>query len=194
MFFLGKTSLVVFGLAALAASGLANAQAGDESARSNNVLINQVHTYSENELLYLDVTAMVVLPAAVREALDNGTQLSFITEIEIYSPRQMLPNKRLAYLEIIKKLSFHALTNKFVVSDLGEDKTHNFSSLENALRHLGLYRGVPVTSTSLSKSSADSMMRVRIRLLKDNLPWLLYIKSRFPAWSLSSDWYAWRLN
>lgn len=194
MVFFGKASLVVFGLAVSAASGLASAQTGNESAQSNNVLINQVHTYSENELLYLDVTAMIVLPAAVREALDNGTQLSFITEIEIYSPRQVLPDKRLAYLEVIKKLSFHALTNKFVVSNLGEDKTHNFASLENALRHLGLYRGVPITGMSLSKSSADSMMRVRIRLLKDSLPWLLYIKSRLPAWSLSSDWYAWHLN
>lgn len=185
---------MVFAWMLAAASGVLSAQTDNHAAQSSNILINQVHTYNENDLLYLDITAATALPAAVKEALDSGIQLSFITEIEIYSPQRLWPNKKLSRFEIIKKISFHALTKKFIVNDLGTNKTQTFDSIDNALSYLGLYRGIPLTSTALSKSMADAMIRVRIRLLKDKLPWLLYFKSRLPAWRLSSGWYAWHLN
>ena len=188
------TGFIALGVIMSAASCLAYAQNGDENAQANNIHITQVHTYSENELLYLDLTASIMLPAAIKEALSNGIQLSFLAEIEIYSPKRLLPDKKLAHFEIIRKLGFHALTKKFILRDLRAATNQNFNSLENALRQLGLYRGAPLTSAALSKSSPDTMMRVRIRLLQDNLPWLLYFKSRLPPWKLSSDWYAWRLN
>lgn len=188
------SGMAVFAAAVSVAFCLAYAQNNAENAQSDNIHVSQVRTYSEHELLYLDLTANITLPVPVKEALNNGIRLSFLTEIEIYSPKRLLLNKRLAYFGIIKKLSFHALTKKFILHDPRKNTNQNFDSLEDALHHLGLYRGVPLTSTLLSKSSPDTMMRVRIRLLQDQLPWLLYLKSRLPPWKLSSDWYAWDLN
>ena len=105
---------------------------GERAAPSASIVVHQVHTYSENNLLYLNATAAIALPAEVGEALNNGILLSFVTEIEILSPQPLLPDKRLAHFKILRKLRYHALTKKFIVQYPNNKTQKSFDSLRDA--------------------------------------------------------------
>lgn len=149
---------------------------------------------SENTYV-LNADATIKLSENVQTALDKGVDLFFLTNVRIVKSREWLPDKRILDLEIIRRLSFHALTRKYVVDDLTLSGRKSFASVSRALAHLGHYRGIPLASAVTVKPSPDTQVRVRIKLMGQELPLPLRLKRILsPAWRLSSGWYAWTLE
>ncbi len=143
----------------------------------------------------LNADAAIKLPENVQTALDKGVDLFFLTNVRIAKSRRWLPDKRAVNLEIIRRLSFHALTKKYVVDDLTLNKRKSFTAVSRALAHLGRYRKIPLASAALIKPTPDTRVRIRIKLMDQELPLPLRLKKVFsPAWRLSSGWYAWPLK
>ena len=146
-------------------------------------------------IIHLDADAKIELPDAVQTALDKGVDLFFSARFKIVRQRKWVPDKASVNIEVIRRLSFHALTKKYVVDDLTLKRRRSFTSVPEALSYLGRYRNVPLVSNAVINLSSDVQARMRIRLVHQRLPLPLRLKRNFSrAWRLSSDWYAWPLS
>ena len=149
----------------------------------------------EKGTLYLDATSEINLLANVKAALDKGVDLFFVTNMKIVKPRKFLPDKAIMNIEIIRRLSFHALTKKYVVGDLAFKKTTSFTSLESALMTLGTYDQIPLINKAVINPSTDKKALIRIKLMSRELPIPLRLKKIFSkSWRLSSGWYVFPLE
>ena len=165
------------------------------AAAAPGITLSQVNAPIKGGLLHLDAVADVRLPAGARTALDNGVDLFLDTTIQVLSKRRFLPDKRIAELNVRRRIAFHALTNKYTVDDLTYGTRKSFSSLLNALVYAGKYQNVSLVDVSLAKPFDTSLMRMRIKLSRRELPIALRLKSYFTRdWYLSSGWYVWPLQ
>ena len=164
-------------------------------AVSDSITISQVRVPVKERQLYLDATADINLPTGVNNALDKGVDLFLQTTIQILSRRALLPDKRVAELNIRRRISFHALTNKYTVDDLTFDTRKSFSSLSSALVYAGKFNAVSLLDASLAKPFDTALMRMRVSLSRRELPLALRLKSYFAReWYLSSGWHVWSLR
>ena len=163
--------------------------------RADTIEITAADTPLSKNSYILNADAAVRLPENVQTALDKGVDLFFLTNVRIGKSRRWLPDKSAVNLEIIRRLSFHALTKKYVVDDLTLSKRKSFTSVSRALAYLGRYRKIPLASAALIKPTPDTRVRMRIKLMDQKLPLPLRLKKIFSrAWRLSSGWYAWPLK
>ena len=166
-----------------------------DSSLAETIEISSADTAVKQETLYLNFIADIRLPEKVQGALDKGVDLFFAADVKIARHRQWLPDKTSVNLEIIRRISFHALTKKYVVSDLTFDRRLSFTNLPGALAALGNYRQIPLINEAIADSSPDARILVRVRLVRKELPLPLRLKRFFSGtWKLSSSWYAWPLN
>lgn len=162
---------------------------------AGTIEITAADTPLAKDTYILNADAEITLSENVQTALDKGVDLFFRTNVRIEKRRKWLLNKRVLDLEIIRRLSFHALTKKYVVDDLTLSGRKSFASVARALAHLGRYRGIPLASATMIKPAPDTRVRVRIKLMGQELPLPLRLKRVFSgAWRLSSGWYAWPLE
>lgn len=164
-------------------------------AWAQSIELTQASVPIRDGMIYLSATADIRLPNAVRDALEKGVGLIFVTTIQVRKEQYpLLPAKRMSELKIKRRLSYHALTKRFTVDDLTFKKRESFSSLLRALTYLGKYRDVSVISESLVKEETDVSIRIRVALTREELPVPLRLKSYWPgSWYLFSDWYEWSL-
>ena len=161
----------------------------------SDIRLMEVNSVVKNGIYHLDAVAEVRLPQVVRDALDNGVSLFFVTTLRIKKKKKFLWDKNIAQLDINRRLSFHALTKKYTVDDLTFNHRKSFSSLLPALKYLGRYRDVSVIGVSLAQPSPTTVMQVRIKLSRSELPVPLRMKSYLSRdWYLASDWREWPLR
>ena len=145
--------------------------------------------------IHLNADVKFELPESVRTALDKGVDLFFSTNLKIVKRRKWMLDKAEVNIEVVRRLSFHALTQKYVVDDLALKRRRSFSSLSAALSYMGRYRKVPLVSDVVISRSPDMYVRMRIKLESRELPLPLRLRRVLSrAWRLSSDWYEWRLS
>lgn len=157
--------------------------------------VTAADTSLDDGTIHLKANATIRLPESVQTALDKGVDLFFATNVKIVKKRKWLPDKSSVNVEIIRRLSFHALTKKYVVDDLTMKRRKSFTSITSALSYLGRYRKIPLVSKVVINPSPDTQVRLRIKLRPQELPLPLRLKRVFSrAWRLSSDWYAWPLK
>ena len=175
--------------------GIALALAAFDSSLAETIDITAADTKIKQGTVYLDFTADIRLPEKVQAALDKGVDLFFVANVKISRDRKWLPDKASVDLEIVRRISFHALTKKYVVGDLTFDRTSSFAHLPRALSALGDYRQVPLINQAVADKSPDARVLIRVRLVHNELPLPLRLKRLFSrTWKLSSDWHAWSLN
>lgn len=162
---------------------------------SDEIEITAVNTTIKEGTLYLDAVAKINLPQNVQDALNNGVGLFFSADMKIGRHRKLIPDKAQVNLEIIRRISFHPLTKRYIVDDLSLGGASSFTDLPDALSELGKYREIPLVNEAIISKSPDTHMLMRIRLIHKKLPPPLRLKRFFSkTWRLSSGWYAWSLE
>ena len=162
---------------------------------ASSIILTQVNAPVKENQLYLDATADIRLPAGVQMALDNGIDIFLDATIQILSQRPLFPDKKIAVLNIRRRIAFHALTDKYTVDDLTLGTRKSFSSLLSALIYAGKYRDVSLLDIALAKPFDKALMRMRIKMSRRELPIVLRLKSYLARdWYVSSDWYVWPLQ
>ncbi len=182
-----------FALSVVMFSGIIEAQVSPKKP-TTPITISYLSPDTKDDLIYLNMQASFDLPDFLITAVNTGTQLNFIADVEIFEKRRVLPNKKLLDEAWRKKLHFHALTRHYVVEDLDLNQQANFNSLSSALMFLGRYSNMAIIEKSSLILSQATHMRVRIKLSRADLPLLLRLKSylSYPE-PLSSDWHQWSL-
>jgi hypothetical protein len=151
---------------------------------------------SPDEGVYeLDARLDVQIPEAGRRAIEAGLTLELDYQIEIARVRRYVPDAEIASLQQSYELSYHALSQRYLVRNLNTGEQGGFGTLQGALEHLAEVRGLPLFDSSLLEPGSTYEFRVRaaldLRTAPDTLSWLLFWTD---DWSATSEWFAWTLQ
>ena len=150
---------------------------------------------ASQELYELNAKVEISLPEAARKGIEAGLTLRIVYEIELARVRGYWLDATVAQLEQVYELSYHALSQRYLVRNLNTGEQQDFGSLQAALEQVGDVRGLPVIDADLV--NGDTRYEVYLRAVIDlsttpaALEWLLFWTD---DWSTTSEWFIWPLR
>ena len=185
------------GLAALgviAASMLAAARPA-QADEAGGFIIRTAYTELVSGVYYLNADVDLNLSDQAISALENGLPLTVELQLEIIKHRSFVWNKKVATLTQSYQISFHALTRRFIITNLNSGDQQSFASYRDAIISLGQVNDLPLIDANLLEPDAHYSVRMRAVLdIKDFPGPMQLFASLFKGWDLSSDWYEWTLT
>lgn len=135
------------------------------------------------------------LSTEAREALDSGLPLTIRVEVEILARRRFWVDTEQAGLNQLYRLEYHALTERYIVTNVNSGDESTFGSLFAALNRIGRIDRLPVIDRALLDAERGHDIRVRAVLDTEQLPGPLRLLAFWRRdWSLGSEWYRWQLE
>lgn len=106
----------------------------------------------------LSATINYPLSARVIEAIDNGIPIVFFQELELIDTTTLLGQywtwqDTLWTTELRYELRYHALTEQYVLRDLGTGKQRHFPSIDEALHALGKIQNLTLPPEYLTETN-----------------------------------------
>ena len=143
----------------------------------------------------LDARLELRLPDDARKAVEAGLTLRLNYEIVIDRVRRYIPDAEVAALVQRYEVTYHALSQRWLVRNLNTGEQNDFGSLDTALARLSELRGLPIIDTALLPAGAEYQGRIRAVLDLSTAPdvfgWLLFWAD---DWSAESEWKTWTLR
>jgi hypothetical protein len=143
----------------------------------------------------LDATATLDLPQEAIRAIQAGLTLHLEYEIRLSRVRRYVPDADVATLLQSYELTYHAVSQRFLLRNLNTGEQQDYGSLESALSALTNIRSLPVIYASLVENGPAYEAGIRavvdLSAAPDALKWLLFWTD---DWSNSSEWYTWTLR
>jgi Domain of unknown function (DUF4390) len=135
------------------------------------------------------------LPEAAEAAIRDGVTLSLELEITVDRRRRLWPDETVATLEQHFELTYHALSERYLVRNRNSGEQSSFPTLEAALESLSVIRDLPILDRSLVDPQQPYEVNLRatidVRSLPGALEILLFWVDTFKQ---STDWYTWPLT
>lgn len=130
------------------------------------------------------------------EAIENGVPVTIILEMNVERVRgPMIWDERIAHVEGRYRIEALALSNTYVVRNLGSGEVRTFASLADLVAELGRIRAFPLIDEHLLEAEEQYVLQMRALLDIESLPSpmrpLAYLSS---LWRLKSDWYEWPIE
>ncbi|MGB5104327.1 MAG: DUF4390 domain-containing protein [Steroidobacteraceae bacterium] len=143
----------------------------------------------------LDAGMDLELPEDARKAIDAGLALRIDYDIRISRVRQYIPDAGIASLVQSFEVSYHALSQRYLLRNMNTGEQQDYGTLDAALERVEEVRGLPVIDAALVEEGPTYEVGVRAVLdmgtAPDALSWLLFWTD---DWSTSSEWYSWTLR
>ena len=178
---------LLFACAPLAATAADSEPAG--------FVIRTAYTELLNGVYFLNADVDLSLSDDAVNALENGLPLTVVLQIEIIKHHTWWWDKKVATLEQRYQISFHALTRRFIITNLNSGDQQSYASYRDAITSLGQVSDLPVIDANLLQPDTRYDIRMRAALdIKDFPGPLQLIASLFKGWDLTSDWYEWVLT
>lgn len=179
-------------LIALACLGFASRALGADPA---SFVVRTANTELRHGVYYLEADMHLDLDEDAANALINGVPLVLKIEIEVSRERSLLWDPTVAELTQSYKLSYHALSRRYIVSNLNSGRQASFGSYQAALAHLGYIQSLPIIDASLLSPDERYDIRMRALLNIQIVPTgFQLITSLFSGEEQASDWYQWILK
>jgi hypothetical protein len=157
-------------------------------------VIRTAYTELQNGVYNLNADVDLSLSDAAVNALENGLPLTVELQIEIIKHRSFVWDKKVAELAERYQISYHALTRRFIITNLNSGDEQSFASYRDAITSLGQISDLPVIDAKLLEPDTRYKIRMRAVLdIKDFPGPLQLIASLFKGWDLTSEWYEWVL-
>ena len=160
--------------------------------RESELLIRGAQAAVDEDTLELDTQLYLQLPKGALKAIDGGLSLHLTYQIEVSRVRRWLPDASVAAIEQEFELTYHALSQRYLVRNLNTGEQQDFGTLDAALARISEVKGLPVLDASLLPPGPEYEGRVRAVLdmasAEDAFGWLLFWTD---DWSAESDWYTW---
>ena len=165
---------------------------GDEDGR---VKVRNAYAELRDGVFYLNARLDYRLGEEAAEALRSGVTLDLELEIKVERRRRYLWDPTVAALRQLYQLSYHALSERYLVRNVNSGEQTSFANLEAALLELGRVRDLPIIDESLLDERDRYVVRLRaivdIRELSGPLSILTFF---WNDWRIASDWYQWPLQ
>ena len=167
------------------------ASAEDES----RLTIDEAAATVDEGVYELDAKLDLVLPEAARKAVESGLTLRLTYEVTVNRVRRYMPDADVAALEQRYEVSYHALSQRYLVKNLNTGEQQDYGLLQSALDRVSELRGLPVLDTALVSDGPVYEGRIRAVLGMNTAPdvfgWLLFWTD---DWSAESEWKTWTLR
>lgn len=142
------------------------------------------------------LTARIAYPVndEIRGALKDGVTLSFDLEAQVQKQRRYWTDATVVDIALRRELSWHAVTERYVVRDVERGELGSYGSLDQALVAIGSVDGWPVVVEPQLQADASYEIGVRASVRRGTLPGALRALIWWSSsWQRSSEWYTWSL-
>lgn len=167
------------------------AGAADES----RLTLRDVAVAVDEGVYELDARLDLRLPEAARRAVESGLTLRLNYEIVVDRVRRYMLDAEVAALAQRYEVTYHALSQRWLVRNLNTGEQLDYGSLDSALMRISELRGLPILDTALLEPGPTYQGRIRAVLDLSTAPdafgWLLFWAD---DWSAESDWKTWTLR
>jgi Domain of unknown function (DUF4390) len=179
------TTLCVLGLAA-AGSSRGDALDGVLEVRSAYVNI-------DHGVFLLHARVDYPVGPAIRDALRDGITLAFDLDARVDRERRFWFNSNIVDLTLRRELSYHAVSDRYVVRDVRSGDQDTFATLDEALEFLGKVDAWPIlVEPQLDEGNYSISVRAAVR--RGRLPASLRALMFWTDdWARQSEWYTWSL-
>jgi len=130
---------------------------------------------------------------AIRDALRDGLTLTFDLDARVDRERHFWFNANIVDLTLRRELSYHAVSDRYVVRDIKNGDQQTFPTLDAALDFLGKVDAWPIlVEPQLNNGTYTISVRAGVR--RGHLPASLRaILFWTDDWARVSEWYSWLL-
>jgi hypothetical protein len=129
----------------------------------------------------------------IRDALRDGITLSFDLDTRVERNRRYWFDAEVVSLSLRRDLSFHAVSERYIVRDVRSGDQRNYATLEEALKELGTVDGWPIL-VEPQLDGGQYQVGVRAGVRRGRLPSSLRALMFWTDdWHRTSEWYSWSL-
>ena len=162
--------------------------AGDFQIRSAFVVV-------DHGVLQLSAHIDYPVNDRIRSALRDGVTLAFDLEVTISRHRHLWLDATLLDTTLRRELTYHAVTDRYVLRDDAGVEQENFPTLEAALEKLGHIEDLPILVQSQLRGEAPWEVAVRAGVRRGRMPDALRALVFWTDdWHRTSGWYTWMLT
>lgn len=130
---------------------------------------------------------------AIRNAIKDGVSLTFDLDARVDRERRFWFNANIVDLTLRRELTYHAVSDRYVVRDTRSRDQQSFSTLDEALDYLGKVDAWPIL-VEPQLDSGSYTISVRAGMRRGHLPASLRaILFWTDDWARVSEWYTWSL-
>jgi hypothetical protein len=135
------------------------------------------------------------LSSEARMALQSGLPLTIRLDVELLKSRRLWFDADDASLRQRYQLEYHALSERFLVTNLNSGDQASFSTLFAALNTLGRVEDLPLIDAALLDPDHRYDLRLRAVLDLEQLPGPLRLLAFWRRdFSIGSEWFRWTLQ
>jgi hypothetical protein len=175
-------------LALAAAAGRAQADALDGALEVRSAYVNIDHG-----VFLLHARVEYPQGPSIRNALRDGITLDFDLEVRIERERHLWFNANIVELTLHRQLSYHAVSDRYVVRDVRSGDQDTFATLDEALDYLGKVDAWPIL-VEPQLDGGNYTISVRAGVRRGELPASLRALMFWTNdWARQSEWYTWSL-
>jgi len=162
---------------------------------ASQLVIRSAEVQLAGDVYELEAKLDLRLPEEALKAIDGGLTARLTYQIDVSRVRRYMLNAGVASLEQRYELSYHALSQRYLVRNLNSGEQQDFGTLQAAIDRVCELRGLPILDTTLVVPGRAYEGRIRAVLDMSTLPealgWLLFWTDE---WSATSSWYTWTLR
>ena len=141
------------------------------------------------------LNAEIAYPAteATAAALRDGVTLTYDLELAVTRERRWWVDAQIIAVGLRRELSYHSVSERYVVRDLQPEAERSFATLDEALADLGKVQAWPVlVAAQVPSGECFVNLRATVRRgrLTDTLRVLMFWSD---DWQLDGEWYTWSL-
>ncbi len=130
---------------------------------------------------------------AIRNALRDGITLAFDLEVRIERERRLWFNANIVEVTLHRELSYHAVSDRYVVRDVRSGDQDTFATLDEALGSIGRVDGWPIL-VEPQLDGGNYTISVRAGVRRGQLPASLRALMFWTDdWARQSEWDTWSL-
>lgn len=157
---------------------------------AEGVSIEDIHTVLRDDNIYVSAKLNFVLTDKVREAVDNGIPVVLVIKMRIDRPREYWFSEEVVRERRRYELRYHALAERYLVSDLGSGVQQRFRRLEAALEYAGRLLNYHLVDSKELGDPGDYQLRMLGTLDIGSLPTPLRLWAYLDSgWYVKSEWY-----
>jgi Domain of unknown function (DUF4390) len=142
------------------------------------------------------LSAHVLYPQSepISAALRDGVTLSFDLEVMVSRHRRLWFDADAVDLTRRRELSYHAISERFLLRDIEANSQESFPTLAAALARLGQVEEWPIAVDAQLHNDDEWQIRLRAGVRRGHMPDALRALMFWSdGWHRTSDWYSWTL-
>jgi hypothetical protein len=180
--------LALLWILALSIGGLAHAAALDGVLEVRSAYVN-----IDKGVFLLHARVEYPESTGIRDALRDGITLTFDLDARVERDRHLWFNAAIVDLTLRRELTYHAVSDRYVVRDIKNADQSTFATLDDALDYLGKVDAWPII-VEPQLDGGNYTISVRAGVRRGNLPSAMRAILFWTGdWARVSEWYTWTL-